>query len=138
MKRQSPVVFDFEIDKLTNSIENVITGDSFDTIISIITIAENKLLRKEDWIFDWKKELKNSAKSVYQLAITGNSNIIQGLISIEDKADHIFMHLIESAKFNKGKKKVYYGVPGNLVAYPVNYLKKKVTAELYRFLQKQD
>ena len=27
------------------------------------------------------------------------------------------MHLIESAKFNKGKSKVYFGVPANLVAY---------------------
>ena len=27
------------------------------------------------------------------------------------------MHLIESANFNKGKQKVYYGVPGNLVAF---------------------
>ena len=27
------------------------------------------------------------------------------------------MHLIESSKFNKGKEKVYLGVPGNLVAY---------------------
>lgn len=27
------------------------------------------------------------------------------------------MHLVESAKFNKGKSKVYIGVPGNLVAF---------------------
>jgi hypothetical protein len=27
------------------------------------------------------------------------------------------MHLIESAKFNKGKGKIYLGVPGNLVAF---------------------
>ena len=27
------------------------------------------------------------------------------------------MHLVESAKFNKGKNKVYVGVPGNLVAF---------------------
>lgn len=27
------------------------------------------------------------------------------------------MHLIESAPFNIGKHKTYYGVPGNLVAY---------------------
>ena len=27
------------------------------------------------------------------------------------------MHLIESAKFNKGKSKLYLGVPGNLVAF---------------------
>ena len=38
-------------------------------------------------------------------------------MSIEDKQDHIFMHLIESSKFNKGKGKVYLGIPGNLIAY---------------------
>lgn len=27
------------------------------------------------------------------------------------------MHLVESAPFNKGKTKVYAGVPGNLVAF---------------------
>jgi hypothetical protein len=27
------------------------------------------------------------------------------------------MHLIESSKFNKGKGKVYFGVPGNLIAF---------------------
>ena len=27
------------------------------------------------------------------------------------------MHLVESAAFNKGKSKVYAGVPGNLVAF---------------------
>jgi len=27
------------------------------------------------------------------------------------------MHLIESSKFNRGARKVYIGVPGNLVAY---------------------
>ena len=27
------------------------------------------------------------------------------------------MHLLESAPFNKGKTKMYAGVPGNLVAY---------------------
>ena len=27
------------------------------------------------------------------------------------------MHLIESSKFNKGKSKIYLGVPSNLVAY---------------------
>ena len=46
-----------------------------------------------------------------------NSSIIQGLISLEVKADHVFMLLVESAPFNKGKSKVYSGVPGNLVAF---------------------
>ena len=43
--------------------------------------------------------------------------IVQGLISLEVKTDHVFMHLVESAPFNKGKSKMYSGVPGNLVAY---------------------
>lgn len=62
-------------------------------------------------------ELKNPKKEVYKLTIVGNPNVIQGLICIEVKPDHIFMHLIESAPFNKGKRKVYNGVPGNLVAF---------------------
>jgi hypothetical protein len=51
------------------------------------------------------------------LTIVNNSKIIQGLISLEVKADHVYMHLVESAPFNKGKTKVYSGVPSNLVAY---------------------
>jgi len=46
-----------------------------------------------------------------------NQSIIQGLISLEIKLDHVYMHLVESAPFNKGKNKVYAGVPGNLVAF---------------------
>ena len=33
------------------------------------------------------------------------------------RADHVYMHLVESAPFNKGKQKIYAGVPGNLVAF---------------------
>lgn len=62
-------------------------------------------------------ELKNPTREVYKLTIVGNSHIIQGLVSIEIKSDHVYLHLIESAHFNKGKKKMYIGVPGNLVAF---------------------
>jgi hypothetical protein len=47
------------------------------------------------------------------LTISGNPEIIQGLISITEMADYVYMHLIESAPFNLGRKKVYVGVPGN-------------------------
>ena len=46
-----------------------------------------------------------------------NQSVIQGLICLEIKSDHVYMHLVESAPFNKGKTKVYAGVPGNLVAF---------------------
>lgn len=118
MNKQKKIGLDFEVDKLTNSIENVVTGDSFATEISIVTIADLKsITKKQKWLFDWKFEFKQPERDVYKLTIVNNQQIIQGLISIEIKADHVYMHLLESAPFNKGKTKVYAGVPGNLVAF---------------------
>lgn len=106
-----------QIDKLTNSIENTRTGEVFDTDISQITGKQKSQLQSSEWQFDWLEEFLDRSKEIYKLTTTNNPFIIQGLISIEDKQDHIFMHLIESAKFNKGRDKVYLGVPGNLVAF---------------------
>ena len=117
MKKRKIPGLDFIIDKLTKSIENALTGEVFDTEIVRLTIADTKQIKKAEWQFDWQKELKDKTKEVYKLTTVNNPTIMQGLISIEDKQDHVFMHLIESAKFNKGKSKVYIGVPGNLVAY---------------------
>ena len=109
---------DFEVDKLTNSIENVVTGDSFATDITLISTADLKTVSKKNgWQFDWKQELKQPEKDVYKLTIVNNQSVIQGLISLEIKSDHVYMHLVESAPFNKGKTKIYAGVPGNLVAF---------------------
>ena len=117
MKRQFNSGLDFIIDKLTNSIENTLTGEVFDTEIVRLTSSTAKQINESNWQFNWHKELKDKTKEVYKLTTVNNPLIIQGLLSIEDKQDHIFMHLIESAKFNKGKEKVYFGVPGNLVAH---------------------
>src|SRR5882762_3814877 len=111
VKQGKKVPLDFEIDKLTNSIENPLTGEVFDTEITRFDINNIKQVIKRDWQFDWRKELKDTTKEVYKLTTVNNPTIIQGLVSIEDKQDHIFMHLIESSKFNKGKKKNYIGVP---------------------------
>ncbi len=118
MKQRKKIGLDFEVDKLTNSIENVITGDSFSTDITLVTNADLKnITKKNDWQFDWKLEFKQPERDVYKLTIVNNQTIIQGLISLEIKSDHVYMHLVESAPFNKGKSKVYAGVPGNLVAF---------------------
>lgn len=117
MKRINQYV-DIEIDKLTNSIENVITGDSFQTDVSLIDKDDFKLIsKKKGWLFNWKDECKQPDRGVYKLTIKGNLNVIQGLISITEREDHVYIHLIESAPFNLGGNKVYLGVPGNLVAF---------------------
>ena len=118
MKNDKNIGLDFIVDKLTNSIVNVVTGDSFKTEISVLTKSELKLVTKKNgWVFDWRKELKEPSRDIYKLTIIGNPSVIQGLLSVEVKEDHVFMHLVESAPYNKGKTKMYSGVPGNLVAF---------------------
>ena len=118
MRKNEETGLDFVVDKLTNSIENVITGDSFATEISILTTNDLKIVNKKNgWLFNWRIEYMNPVKDVYKLTIINNLNVIQGLVSLEVKEDHVFMHLVENAPFNKGKTKVYAGVAGNLVAF---------------------
>jgi hypothetical protein len=118
MDKEVEIGLDFIIDKLTNSIENLITGDSFQTEISILKNSDLKsVAKKNGWLFNWSEEFKNPVRDVYKLTISGNSKIIQGLVSLEIKSDHVYMHLVENAPFNKGQTKVYSGVAGNLVAY---------------------
>ena len=118
MPKGKKIELDFIVDKLTNSIENVVTGDSFATDVSLLSPNDLKSVGKsKGWLFDWRLEFREPVKDVYKLTIVNNSSIVQGLISLEVKADHVYMHLIESAPFNKGQNKMYSGVPGNLVAF---------------------
>src|SRR4051812_27960636 len=118
MKRRQHSGLDFEIDSLTNSIKNVITGDSFSTDIALISKEDLKsVTRKHGWKFEWKEEFTYPERDIYKLTIVNNQSVIQGLISLEIKPEHVYMHLVESAPFNIGHGKVYAGVPGNLVAF---------------------
>jgi hypothetical protein len=84
----------------------------------LLSKAECKnLTKKNGWKFNWLNEHQIPEREVYKLTITNNAHIIQGLISLEVKIDHVYMHLIESAPFNIGRNKVYLGVPGNLVSF---------------------
>ena len=61
--------FSIEIDKLTRSIENVISGDSFKTEVLEITLADIKKIKKTDWLFDWKAEVKSIKKKFINLLL---------------------------------------------------------------------
>ncbi len=106
---------DFIVDRLTDSILNTISGDSFQTEVSTLKKSDLKNISK--WNFNWKAEFNDLTKEVYKLTIVNNGTIIQGLLSITIENDHVFMNLLESAPFNIGKEKLYEGVAGNLVAY---------------------
>lgn len=101
-----------KVGRLTNSIVNRLSEDSFDTDVIELQKAELKNLKK-GWKFDWKIEVKES--NVYKLVIRSSPDVI--LISIEEQKDFIFMRLVETAPHNYGSNKVYEGVLGNLVAF---------------------
>jgi hypothetical protein len=89
---------DFVIDKLTDSILNTISGDSFRTEISLLTKSDLKTITKSrGWLFDWKYEFNQLDREVYKLTIIDNPDIIQGLISFTVRTDHVYMFLLESA-----------------------------------------
>lgn len=109
---------DFIIDKLTNSIQNTISGDSFPIEVARFTISDSKnTIKRNGWNFNWKTEWGNNINEVYKLTIVHNPTIIQGLLSIQKEADHVYINLLENAPFNTGKNKLYEGVAGNLVAF---------------------
>jgi hypothetical protein len=118
MPRQTKYHIGVEIDKLTNSIQNIISGDSFPTDVHPISKADLKnVTKKNKWLFNWAEEFKMADRTVFKLTIRNNPDIIQGLVSISDYKDHFYIHLIESAPFNLGRQKLYEGVPGNLFAF---------------------
>ena len=117
MKSNQRLYFQERIDKLTRSIENAQTGESFPTQVRPLLVTAARKLAARGWAFDWARETVLPDRHVYQLTTTDNPTIIQGLISLEAKPDHVFMHLVESANFNKGRNKAYFGVLGNLVAF---------------------
>jgi len=109
---------DIRIDKLTHSIENVITGDSFPT--EILLLGKPDLIhitKKNAWKFNWETEFNQPDREIFKLVVLGNATIIQGLICMEIRQGYVEMHLIETAPHNFGKNKIYYGVAGNLIAY---------------------
>jgi hypothetical protein len=105
LKKRQNTGLDFIIDKLTNSIENITTAEVFDTEIVRLTTIDAKQLKEIDWQFKWHNELKDSTKEVYKLTTVNNPTIIQGLLSIEDKKDHIFSTSLKAQNSIKEKVK---------------------------------
>jgi hypothetical protein len=105
------------IDKLTRSIEDAASDNTFETDVVPLEKAELAyVLKKSGWRFSWHKEMERSDRIKCKLVIKGN-HLIQGLISFQVMDNFIEMHLIEYAPHNIGHQKRYLGVPGNLVAF---------------------
>ena len=107
---------EFEIDKITESIESAETGERFETLVLPVGKTDLRgVTKKNGWNFDWKLELADH--QVYKLVTEKEPDVIQGLASFEERQGYIYMNLIESAPANRGKSKKYIGVSNNLIAY---------------------
>jgi hypothetical protein len=76
VKKNIKVELDFEIDALTNSIRNTVSGDSFRTEVLRLTTSDlNSISKISGWNFNWSKELEDNSKEVFKLTIIGNPTI---------------------------------------------------------------
>jgi len=66
--------------------------------------------------FDWSAYFDQPGIATYKMVVTG-INEIQGAIAIEDRRDHIYVHLVESAPHNRGVDRVFYGIGPRLFAF---------------------
>jgi len=109
---------DFEIDKITESIENAETGEVLKTLVVPVTKADlEEVTKKNGWLFNWKQEFSEPERQVCKLVAEKEPHVIQGLVSFEKDEGFMYMNLIENSPFNLGKGKKYLGVAANLVAY---------------------
>lgn len=77
MAKRTKYHLGIEIDKLTNSIVNTISGDSFPTDVHPLAKADLKnIAKKNGWLFNWANEYKLSDRQVFKLTIRNNPTII--------------------------------------------------------------
>lgn len=133
IKKAIQIELDFIVDKLTNSIINVISGDSFQTEVARLRKADLKnITKKIGWNFNWKSEFQDISKEVYKLTIVGNPVIIQGLLSISIMDDHVYMNLLENAPFNMGIIKEPKGVDFIIQSPPLTKEEQKEISEFIK------
>ncbi|MBC7819463.1 MAG: hypothetical protein IAG10_21480 [Planctomycetaceae bacterium] len=111
-------MIDQRIDKLTESIEDVRTGRSYQTDIRQANLTDLKNLASGGWRFDWVAELSES--EVYKLTVPKLGSTVHGLISLTRAAGFVQANLVECHPENIGRKKKYRGVAGNLFAFAAN------------------
>ena len=76
MAQQKETGLEFWVDKLINSIENTISGEVFDTAITLLTQKNGIQIKKKDRAYDWHLELGLKDRQVYKLTTVQNLTII--------------------------------------------------------------
>jgi hypothetical protein len=93
----------------------VSTRQLFHVEILPVEKSDYRKISKKRYFFDWKKE---SVYEVYKLQIVGKDDIL-GLVSVERIPEELRVHirLLTVSKENKGSKKQYENITGNLLTF---------------------
>ena len=103
------------------------TGERHHVEIEPVESEDYKEITKQRYFFDWTKERD---KEIYKLKMAGSGDIL-GLVSIERITEEwrIHIRLLTVSKENKGSKKKYENIAGNLITY-VSQIAVREYAEL--------
>lgn len=104
----------FENPACSHSILHLASGKMLETLVLPASLAELKNL-PGNWLFDWAKEA--ARYPVFKLVTVETPATIQGLVSLEERQGFYQLLLVESAPFNRGRRKEHEGVAGNLFAF---------------------
>lgn len=89
-------------------------GKEYKVKIEALADRDYGKITKSRYFFDWKTEKENS---VFKITLVGSDEIL-GLVSlIEHNDKRIQINLLAVSKENRGKKKIYDGIAGNLIAW---------------------
>jgi len=108
---------DVLIDKLTPCLEEISTGNIYQTTFSIAGVEELGGLQASGWNFDWADN-ELSRYNIYKLQIK-DDDVIQGLVAAEVIRGAVYIRLAESAPHNLGSNKKFEGVGGHLFAIAI-------------------
>lgn len=91
------------------------TGANKKVVIETVSYKDYKLITKKRFWFDWRTEKGNS---VYKLRMEGSDDIL-GLMSLVyfEEEERFQINLLAVSKENRGSKKEYEGIAGNLIAF---------------------
>jgi len=111
------VSIDLIVDELTPCLEEVSTGNVYQTTFSLTEIEELDGLQSKGWNFDWA-DSELSRYNIYKLQLKDN-DVIQGLVATEVIRGAVYIRLAESAPHNLGDNKKFEGVGGHLFAIAI-------------------
>lgn len=91
------------------------TGQVFRVEILPVEKSDYKQITKKRYFFDWKVE---NEYEVYKLQIVGRDDIL-GLVSVQRIPEELRVHirLLTVSKENRGSKKKYENITGNLLTF---------------------